>query len=228
MTHMTDMTDMTHKTYMTIGALMALLISMKYKINKTIQHLVCKPDEDLHYYNREEMTNLFVKTDDELLATPYKKASVNWDDRTESDRYYLGPHLYDDFLKSVKDSIVLYRQNNAWDIPKDVNYKACGFISLSDIEYNWNYYNGSFQDGGGLDVWEWMDLKREEHSKWQKRQRQQLAIQKENERRQIVALEKQQQKERAQEMDKWQSDRMEVRGRPSRKVSWFWRLLKGK
>jgi hypothetical protein len=53
----------------------------------------------------------------------------------------------------------------------------------------------------------------------QERERRKIAEQQERERREIA---KQQERERHQEMDKWESDRMEVRGKPSRKTKkWF-------
>jgi hypothetical protein len=205
-------------THTDINTIIDILNKKGYKINEHVAKNLPKHAGLLAYTTDEEFARLCIMTDGKILAMPYKKDSVMFYDRNESDNYYRGSDMHDDFLRIVKDCVQDFRDRNAWDIPEDADYKACGCSSLSSLKNDWEEYDCLFQGGGGgLNVWDWMDMKRKDHIEWQ-----------EYKRRQIIAQEKQQQQERAQEMDKWESDRMEVRGRTPRKISWLGRLLKGR
>jgi hypothetical protein len=203
-------------THTSINTIIDILNKKGYKINEHVAKNLLNHADLLAYTSDEEFARMCIKTDDDILAMPYKKASVNFYDRNESDDYYSGSDMYDDFLKIVKDCVQDFREKNAWDIPENADYKACGCSSLSSLKNDWEEYDRQFQGGGGgLNVWDWMDMKRKNHIEWQ-----------EYKKRQFIAQENQKQQERAQEMDKWESDRMELRDMPSRKISWLGRLLK--
>jgi hypothetical protein len=205
---------------MTILAILSFLTEKNYKINKIIKRFLDSNLEDaermLILTHADEVAALFVLTNDQLLALPLKFDSVNWSNQTATDRYYLGPHMYDDFLRTIKYRIENYLRENAWEIPDDIDYKAYGFISLSDIKYNWDYFFRGDYDSTTT-VWVWLEMQKQNFADRKARQRQEFA-----------ARQKREKQERKHEFAKWQSDRDEVRGMPScksPKKRWFlfWR-----